>query len=62
MDRVALHFISDPHLQVLMYAENIYAMDGAVFIEVNREGTDVRGFPFHTLASFHITKEYQDET
>lgn len=56
-DTVSLFFKQAPKVEVLVTAPCCYLMDGAVCIEYNEEGTEVQGFPFETLVSFHITKE-----
>ena len=59
MDKASLYFISDPQLKVEITAPCIYIAEGAVLIEADTDGKNVRGFPFSQLASFHITKEYE---
>ena len=57
-DRLSIYFSIAPTIEVVVTAPCIYLMDGAVCIELDHEGMEVQGFPFESIASFHITKEY----
>ncbi len=61
-DRVKMYFIHAPEVEVVLTAPCIYAQDGVVIVDLTSNGTDIQGYPYSALLSFHITKEIPYET